>query len=106
MRINRTYRSGWRDLRRRNLLFWFFVLSYVPGMLLIIVSLRFFGPDIPERIGTYFSVAWLAGYVGASLYRQKFRCPRCHQLYFRRGRLVENGRRCTNCNLALWAPGP
>src|SRR6266581_1017673 len=28
------YLRCWRDLRRRELLFWFFVLSYVPGFLL------------------------------------------------------------------------
>ena len=31
------YLRSWRDLRRREFLFWFFVLSYVPGILLIIV---------------------------------------------------------------------
>jgi hypothetical protein len=28
------------------------------------------------------SVAWLAGFAGASLYRQNFRCPRCHHFSF------------------------
>src|SRR6516165_10426558 len=80
------YLRAWRDLRRRELLFWFFVLSYVPGILLIIVVVNVFEHDAPEHIGIYFSAAWLAGFVGTSLYRQNFRCPRCHQLFFSRFR--------------------
>ena len=60
------YLTSWRDLRRRELLFWFFVLSYVPGILLIIVIVNVFEHDLPEHIGMYFSGAWLAGFAGAS----------------------------------------
>jgi hypothetical protein len=28
--------------------------------------------SVPEHLGTYFSVAWLAGFAGASFYRQSF----------------------------------
>ena len=101
------YLRSWRDLRRRDLLFWFFVLSYVPGILLIIVVVNVVEHDAPEHIGIYFSAAWLAGFVGISLYRQNFRCPRCHQFFFRRFRFVQSyTRNCLNCNLACWAPGP
>ena len=44
------YLHSWRDLRRRELLFWFFVLSYVPGMLLIIAAVDVIGRDLPEHI--------------------------------------------------------
>ena len=102
-----TYVRSWRDLRRRDLLFWFFLLSYVPGILLIIVVVNVLDHDAPEHIGIYFSAAWLAGFVGTSLYRQNFRCPRCHNFFFRRFRFVESyTRNCLNCNLACWAPGP
>ena len=101
------YLTSWRDLRRRELLFWFFVLSYVPGILLIIVVINFFEHDLPEHIGTYFSGAWLAGFAGASFYRQNFRCPRCHQFFFRRFVFVDpQSRSCVNCNLARWTGGP
>ena len=60
------YLTSWRDLRRREFLFWFFVLSYVPGILLIIVIVNVFEHDLPEHIGMYFSGAWLAGFAGAS----------------------------------------
>jgi hypothetical protein len=95
------YPQSWGDLSCREILFWFFVLSYVPGMLLIIVLVNDFPLSVPEHLGTYFSVAWLAGFAGASFYRQSFRCPRCGQLFFRRMRLIEpSARRCVNCNLA------
>jgi len=101
------YPRSWRDLRRRELLFWFFVLTYVPGFLLIIVAVNVFNRDVPEHVGIYFSLAWLAGFVGASLYRQNFRCPRCRRFFFRRFRPVEpRARNCVNCNLARGALGP
>src|SRR5262252_5528805 len=101
------YLTSWRDLRRRELLFWFFVLSYVPGILLIIVVVNAFDHDAPEHIGIYFSAAWLTGFVGTSLYRQNFRCPRCHRFFFRRYMLVDPySRNCVHCNLACGAGGP
>ena len=97
------YRRSWRDLRRRELLFWFFVLSYVPGILLIIVIVNIFEHDLPEHIGMYFSAAWLVGFAGTGFYRQNFRCPRCHQFFFRRFMLDDpQSRSCVNCNLDRW----
>jgi len=102
-----TYLRSWRDLRRRELLFWFFVLSYVPVVLLIIVVVNVLDHDPPAHIGIYFSAAWLAGFVGTSLYRQNFRCPRCHEFFFRRYLLIDPySRNCVHCNLACWAGGP
>ena len=102
-----TYQRSWRDLRRRELLFWFFVLSYVPGILLIIVLVNVFEHDLPEHLGMYFSGAWLAGFAGASFHRQNFRCPRCHQFFFRRFMFVDpESRSCVNCNLARRTGGP
>jgi hypothetical protein len=101
------YLPSWRDLRRRELLFWFFVLSYIPGILLIIVIVNAFEHALPEHIGMYFSAVWLAGFAGASLYRQSFRCPRCRQFFFRRFIFVDpHSRSCVNCNLARWTGGP
>jgi hypothetical protein len=101
------YLRSWRDLRRRELLFWFLVLSYVSGFLLIIVAVNVFNHDVPEHLGIYFSGVWLAGFVGASRYRQNFRCPRCHHFFFHRFRPIEpHARNCVNCNLARGALGP
>ena len=101
------YAQSWGDLRCRELLFWFFVLSYVPGMLLIIVLLNDFHSAVPKHLGAYFSVVWLAGFAGASFYRQSFRCPRCGQLFFRRMGLIEpSARKCVNCDLPCRAFGP
>ena len=108
MRTDSEYSRSWHDLRRREFLFWFFVLSYVPGILLIIVLLNTFEPDLPEHLGVYFSIIWLAGFVWTGLYRQSFRCPRCHRYFFRRrlGFADPHARTCLNCNLTCWAPDP
>ena len=101
------YLRSWRDLRRREFLFWFFVLSYVPGILLIIVIVGTFDYALPEHLGVYFSIAWLAGFVGTGLYRQSFRCPRCHHYFFQRLGLVDpDARKCMNCRLTAWASSP
>src|SRR5262249_54812902 len=76
-----TYLRSWRDLRRREILFWFFVLSYIPGILLIIVIVNVFENDVPEHIGMYFSAAWLAGFAGTGFYRQNFQCPRLSPVF-------------------------
>jgi hypothetical protein len=95
------------NLRRRELLFWFFVLSYVPGMLLIIAVVDVIGRDLPQHIGAYFSAAWLAGFGVASLYHQNFCCPRCHRFFFRRVRLPETDAcKCVHCGLARGARSP
>jgi hypothetical protein len=107
MRVDSEYLRSWRDLRRREFLFWFFVLSYVPGIAIIIVLMDRFGSDVLDRIGTYFSAAWLVGFAGASFYRQHFHCPRCHKFFFRRFKLLEPyARNCVNCNLACGALDP
>jgi hypothetical protein len=60
MWTNPQYLRSWRDLRRRELLFWLFVLSYVPGMLLIIAAVDVIGRDLPAHIGAYFSAVRVA----------------------------------------------
>jgi hypothetical protein len=82
MSTEQEYLHSWRDLRYRESVFWFFVLSYVPGMLLMIAVINAFGHDTPEHIGAYFSAVWLTGFGGAGLYRQNFRCPRCVSFSF------------------------
>jgi hypothetical protein len=107
MRVDQEYLRSWRDFRRREFLFWFFVLTYVPGMVFIIVLMVSFDSDVLYRIGTFFSAAWLVGFAGASLYRQNFRCPRCHEFFFRRFKLLEPyARNCVHCNLACRALDP
>ena len=107
MGVHPEYLRSWRDLRGREFLFWFVVLSYIPGILLLIVLVDRFDTELPYHIGIYFSAGWLVGFAGTSLYRQNFRCPRCHQFFFRRLRLLEPyARNCVNCNLACGALDP
>jgi hypothetical protein len=74
----------------------------------VIVLLNTFEPDLPGHLGVYFSIIWLAGFVWTGLYRQSFRCPRCHRYFFRRrlGFADPDARTCLNCNLTCWAPDP
>jgi len=107
MGSNPEYVRSWRDLRRREFLFWFFVISYVPGILLIIVLVNLFSLDMPEHMGMYFSAVWLVGFSGSDLYRQNFRCPRCGRFFFGRFRFLEPyARNCVNCNLVRGALCP
>ena len=76
------YPRSWGDLRCRDLLFWFFVLSYVPGMLLIIVLVNDFHRSVPEHLGTYFSVAWLAGFAGAAAPISNVNASACNRAGF------------------------
>jgi hypothetical protein len=107
MSSDQEYLQSWRDLRGRERLFWFFVLNYVPGVLLIIAVINAFGHDSPEHIGACLTAVWLTGFGGAGLYRQNFCCPRCRQFFFRRFKLLEPyARNCVNCNLACGALDP
>src|SRR5262249_50282606 len=54
MRVDSEYLRSWRDLRRREFLLWFFVLSYVPSIAIIIVLMDRFGSDVLDRIATFF----------------------------------------------------
>src|SRR5262249_7899823 len=54
IRVDSEYLRSWRDLRRREFLFWFFVLSYVPSIAIIIVHMDRFGSDVLDRIATFF----------------------------------------------------
>ena len=98
------YLRSWRDLRRREVLFWLVVLSYVPGILLIIWIVNEIRDDVPEHMFAFLSAAWIAAFVAAAAYRQRFRCPRCGQLLFRR--LIGFGPdspKCLSCRLPRWA---
>ena len=101
------YLRSWRDLRRREVLFWLVVLSYAPGILLIIWIMTEIHDDVHEHMFAFLSAAWIAAFVAAAAYRQRFRCPRCGQLFFRR--LIgydPDSRKCLSCGLPRWAFGP
>ena len=97
------YVRSWADLRRREVMFWLVVLSYVPGLWLVIIIINMVRSDLPEHMLTYLSVLWLAAYVLVVRYRKNFRCPRCHHLFFRRG-IDTDEQHCMSCGLPRCAP--
>lgn len=93
---------SWRDLRRREVAFWTVVLSYLPAVGLAILAAGLLSYDVPRNLAVWVAGGWIAFYVAASLHRRGFRCPRCHNLYFRRGQ-TSSARACAHCTLPCWA---
>src|SRR3954469_12418911 len=54
-----------------------------------------------------FGFLWFIGSAAVSIRRSLFRCPRCGERFYV-GRFWANAftRRCMNCRLPKWAPGP
>jgi|SRR5579862_922003 len=92
--------AAWRDLRRRQMLFWGLWLLFVPYSA---IWLNLASQEVAIRpIGVY-ALCWLvSGY-----WRMAFRCPRCKSafLYGRTGlqglRDAFSGR-CPHCGLRKW----
>jgi hypothetical protein len=97
------YVRNWRDLRRRQYLFWIVVLSFVPAVLLSILIVNLLGSDVPQYFGAAIGAAWLAAYVAADCYLHHFRCPRCQGL-FHIGYVGQIARCCMHCRLANGTP--
>jgi hypothetical protein len=93
------YARSWRDLRRRQYLFWIIVLSFLPAMLLSLAIINLLRNDAPEYFGAAIGAVWLAAYVAADFHLHHFRCPRCHGL-FSAGYGGQLSRSCTHCQLA------
>ena len=99
------YERSWRDLRRRELLFWLVVLSYLPGVLLTILAVSLFRYDVPDQFAFWVGGGWIASYLALAFYRRGFRCPRCHDFFLRRGRnQTSSSHTCAHCELPCWAP--
>jgi hypothetical protein len=99
------YEQNWRDLRRRELAFWTVVLSYLPAMGLTILVASLLHHDVPKDFAIWIGGGWIAVYIGASLYRRRFRCPRCHNFFFRRGGDQSSSPpTCAHCALPCWTP--
>jgi hypothetical protein len=85
-------------------LFWLVILSYLPGMLVIMLVVNRVRDDVPEHMLAYLSVAWLAAFLLASSYRRRFRCPRCHELFFRGLTGFDlHTQVCLHCDLPRWS---
>jgi hypothetical protein len=98
------YSQQWRDLRRRERLYWIAAFLFVPAVAatLVLAFARLVG-DLPKDYGGLWPLGiWLAAFVLANLYRRRFRCPRCHEHFFaRKEGLPQDHEQCAACGLSL-----
>jgi ribosomal protein L37E len=60
--------------------------------------------NVPRYFATGIGAAWLAAFVATNLYRQHFRCPRCHHYFYPRGSDFRT-EHCAHCGLRAGSPG-
>ena len=93
--------SSWQDYRRRRLLSWVILLTYVPGVLVIGYPLmRIFSSNAP-----FYIVAgiWMVAFIASGLYMELFPCPKCHRAFFRDSWSHDScARRCVHCKFPKW----
>jgi hypothetical protein len=100
------YDPQWRNLRKRNRLWWSVFLGLIPAIILIGFALDLISPELAKRTSdTIFFYAWMAAFAAASIYAGGFRCPRCGKRYFRTrlGGVNAFARKCPHCGLPKWA---
>jgi predicted RNA-binding Zn-ribbon protein involved in translation (DUF1610 family) len=96
------YGAAWRDRRLRMCVFKAVQISFFP-MILIIWYLFSIHPESRRLILAF--PAWFIGYMAAGIWLNRFRCPRCGQLYYWRVKLKgsmerqERWRDCHHCGL-------
>ena len=104
MQTGPNYINAWTDLRRRELLFRFVALSFVPLIFLTIAVVNALYGDLPQQFGRWVGGGWIAAFLVAGLYRRWFRCPRCSARFFAHGASLV-AERCANCRLPAYAEG-
>jgi hypothetical protein len=96
------YEHGWRDLRRREVRLWFVSLSFVPGVLLTLMTMGLFRDYLPRHFGRCTGAVWLAACLTIGLHYRMFRCPRCRRFFFEWS-LAQQSHGCVHCKLPRWA---
>jgi hypothetical protein len=66
------YERAWTDLRRRTLVIRLVALSFVPGVVTLIVLMSGGYGDVPEHFGRWVGGSWLAALFCACVYRHGF----------------------------------
>lgn len=98
------YDSEWNDLRRRLLIFWIVFLSYVPGVLVLVLSARSLAPSLDDQAPQWIAGMWLGAFAVAGVYRSLFRCPRCRRRFFCSWWYSNPyARKCVHCRLRRWS---
>lgn len=97
-----SYRQQWQGYRIRNLLFWFFFLGFILGL----VSIFIFSP-LSHSYGVVIVVAslWIIALAITGFYKTRWKCPRCHQPFqqWQAGNPTAIGNKCMHCGLPKWA---
>jgi hypothetical protein len=96
------YEHAWAALRRRNFVVRLVVLSFLPGIALLILVTNCAYGDVPDHFGSWVGGSWLTAFFCAFIYRRSFRCPRCREPFFARSSF-HSGDLCSRCDLPLWA---
>jgi hypothetical protein len=100
------YADAWRRQRVWERLLWVVPLGGAAALVVVIqISV-----SITRRPADWlrpFGFLWFIGSAVVVIRRSLFRCPRCRKPFYRR-RFWKNdfARRCMNCGLPKWAPGP
>jgi hypothetical protein len=94
IRPSPSYQANWQDLRRRQLLVWLIVLSYIPGVLLLSFMLDAWAFNWVRAVVP--AGLWMAALGAAALYLRGFPCPRCRGPFFARSK---SSRACLHCGL-------
>ena len=102
-RIEDSYSAQWVDCRRRDILFWTVVLTFIPaGVLIGGTFARLFHSDLAIGIvgGT-----WMVAFVVTHFYRTSWKCPRCHKPFFHGFWYYKIlAEKCVHCRLPKYAP--
>jgi len=95
------YTEAWRSRRRR---FAWFRTIQIAGPLVILAG-AYFASSLKSSLFLLTVPIWFFGYVAVGIWLNRFRCPRCGELYYwnlkRRGYMerLKNWRGCHHCDL-------
>lgn len=94
------YAGSWRDLRRRELVFYGLFLSLMPVE--IVVTTLGNDPALPHLAWVILQttgILWLPAWMAAGVYKNLLKCPRCGNRYSSSvGRAVP-ANKCSSCGL-------
>ena len=95
------YRAAWRDRRRRMRVFKTIQIAFFPIIAGLADAALLFPSRALPRQALLVLLAWLIAYLAAGVWLNRFRCPRCGNLYYWRWQLkgaLERQARWRDCH--------